>query len=314
MAPQFNSLPDGRLHFSHGPIDLVIQADGQQDVVGAAHRDAWQRFQTVLTELVGELPLLQRPVGETCPLDGVVARRMWAACHPFRVSFITPMAAVAGAVAQEIVACYDRPGIDRAAVNNGGDIALHLGADASYRVGVCTDIVTATQDALRGDLQVDGAIMIESSMPVRGVATSGWGGRSFSLGIADSVTVLAASAAQADAAATVIANAVNIDDARIRRAPANRLKDNADLGDIPVTVDVPRLENALIDAALHAGLAQARRLQEQALIFDAVLVCQGRGIRLLTDLHESTIGQPPCSPEPSAARFRLAGCASAALC
>lgn len=314
MAPQFNSLPDGRLHFSHGPIDLIIQADGRQDAVGAAHRDAWQRFQTVLPELVSELPLLQRPVGETCPLDGVVARRMWAACHPFRASFITPMAAVAGAVAQEIIACYDRPGIDRAAVNNGGDIALHLGADASYRVGVCTDIVTATQDALRGDLQVDGAITITASMPVRGVATSGWGGRSFSLGIADSVTVLAASAAQADSAATVIANAVNIDDARIRRAPASQLKDNADLGDIPVTVDVPCLESGLIDAALRAGLAQARRLQEQGLIFDAVLVCQGRGIRLLTGLHESMTGSSPRIPERSTPHFRIAGVASAALC
>ncbi|HEV2609204.1 MAG TPA: UPF0280 family protein [Noviherbaspirillum sp.] len=314
MAPQFNKLPDGRLHFSHGPIDLVIQADGRQDAVRAAHRDAWRRFQTVLPDLVSELPALQRPVGDACPLTGTVARRMWAACHPFRASFITPMAAVAGAVAQEIIACYDRPGIDRAAVNNGGDIALHLGADASYRVGVCTDIVTATQDALRGDLQVDGAIMITSSMPVRGVATSGWGGRSFSLGIADSVTVLAASAAQADAAATVIANAVNIDDVRIKRMPANQLKDNADLGDIPVTVDVPRLESGLIDAALSAGLAQARRLQEQVLIFDAVLVCQGRGIRLLTGLHESMTGQSPCIPERLAAQFRLAGCASAALC
>ncbi|WP_334191013.1 UPF0280 family protein [Noviherbaspirillum sp.] len=314
MAPQFTSLPDGRLHFSHGPIDLIIQVDGQRDAVRAAHQDAWQRFQAVLPELVSELALLQRPVGETCPLGGVVARRMWAACHPFRASFITPMAAVAGAVAQEIIACYDRPGIDRAAVNNGGDIALHLGADASYRVGVCTDIVAATQDALRGALQADGTITITSSMPVRGVATSGWGGRSFSLGIADSVTVLAASAAQADAAATVIANAVNVDDARIRRVPANQLKDNADLGDIPVTVDVPRLEPPLIDAALHAGLAQARRLQEQGLIFDAVLACQGRGARLRTGLHKGMTVPALRSPGHSAAQSRFADCATAALC
>ncbi len=314
MAPQFTSLPDGRLHFSHGPIDLIIQADGKPDEVRAAHQDAWQRFQTVLPELVGELALLQRPVGETCPLNGVVARRMWSACHPFRAAFITPMAAVAGAVAQEIIACYDRPDIDRAAANNGGDIALHLGADASYRIGVCTDIVTATQDAMRGELQADGAITITSSMPVRGVATSGWGGRSFSLGIADSVTVLAASAAQADAAATVIANAVNVDDARIRRMPANQLKDNADLGDMLVTVDVPRLEISLIDAALRAGMSQARRLQDQGLIFDAVLVCQGQGARLRTGLHDGMTVPALRSPDRSTAQFRFADSRSAALC
>ena len=45
---------------------------------------------------------------------------------------------------------------------------------------------------------------------MRGIATSGWRGRSFSLGIADAVTVLAATAAEADAAATVIANAVDL--------------------------------------------------------------------------------------------------------
>jgi ApbE superfamily uncharacterized protein (UPF0280 family) len=186
------------------------------------------------------------------------------------------MAAVAGAVAQEIIGCYEKPYVTRAAVNNGGDIALYLSAGSSYRVGICTDIDTATTQAIAGDLDADARLAIDASMPVRGIATSGWRGRSFSLGIADSVTVLAASAAQADAAATVIANAVNTDDARIKRQPACTLKDDTDLGAIPVTVDVPLLDAGTVDRALHAGLERARQLQLSGLIWSAILVCQGR--------------------------------------
>jgi ApbE superfamily uncharacterized protein (UPF0280 family) len=288
MTPQRASLPDGRVHFSHGPIDLVIQADGAADAVLAAHELAWRRFETVLTELVAELDTLQQPVRDTgtCPLDGVIARRMWEACHPFRFGYITPMAAVAGSVAQEIIGFYDRPGIVRAAVNNGGDIALHLSAGASYRVGICTEIHTATDAAMHGDLRPDGDVLIAAHTPVRGVATSGWRGRSFSLGIADSVTVLADTAAQADAAATVIANAVNTNDPRIKRLPACDIKDNTDLGNLLVTVDVPELEPDVIEHALHTGLERASHLRSAGLIRDAVLVCQRHAMHLGADMTE----------------------------
>ena len=53
-------LPGGRLHFQHGPIDIVIGADGDPRAVEAAHDAAWRRFATILDELVGELPALRR--------------------------------------------------------------------------------------------------------------------------------------------------------------------------------------------------------------------------------------------------------------
>ncbi len=249
-------LADGRWHFQHGPIDLVIGADGDAHAVEAAHAAAWARFQTVLPELVAELRALRLPVRGPCPLQGALARRMWLACHPFHSQFITPMAAVAGAVAQEIVALYERPGVTRAWVNNGADLARFDPADGAPRL--------------------DGDFVVTADLPVRGIATSGWRGRSFSLGIADSVTVLARTAAMADAAATVIANAVDIDDARIARRPASALKDDSDLGDLLVTVDVPPLPPAQVLAALQAGAARARALQRDGLIHSALLVCQHR--------------------------------------
>ena len=274
MAAQRESLPGARWHLQHGPIDIVTGADGDAHAVHAAHEAAWQRFTTVLEELVAELPRLRQPVGDTCPVQGAIARRMWDACRPHASTFITPMAAVAGSVAQELIACYDRPGISRAWVNNGGDIALHLAPGQSLRVGLFADL-SRLQAAGRTPLRIDGDFRIDAAMPVRGIATSGWRGRSFSLGVADSVTVLARTAAQADAAATMVANAVDIDDPRILRRPACELKDDSDLGELRVTVDVPPLDNASVHRALAAGMHRARVLQAAGLMESVVLVCQG---------------------------------------
>ena len=275
-------LPDARWHFSHGPIDIVIGAEGEAAAVRAAHQAAWHRFEPLLGELVAELPQLRQPVRGNNPLQGVVARRMWQACAPHAAGFITPMAAVAGAVAQELIVCYQRPGVRRAWVNNGGDIALHLAAGESTRIGLWTDLArfdaAALQQAARGRLQTDGRFTVRADAGVCGVATSGWRGRSFSLGIAYSVTVLAADAASADAAATVIANAVDVDAAGIERAPANTLRDDSDLGAMPVTVAVPELLPLLVQQALRRGADCARELQSRRLIVAAVLVCQRQAV------------------------------------
>jgi hypothetical protein len=243
-----------------------------------AHEQAWARFQSVLQELVAELPLLRLPVQPgPCPVQGPVARRMWQACAALPTDFITPMAAVAGAVAQEILTPYAQAGLQRAYVNNGGDIALHLAPGAQWRVGMVADIA-------KRRTALDGGFTLQACDPVRGVATSGWRGRSHSLGIADAVTVLAATAAQADAAATVIANAVNPTepDARlgIERAPARSLKDDSDLGERLVTVAVPALAAGVVTAALRRGAGIAQQLQGAGLIHAAVLVCQGQTLTI----------------------------------
>lgn len=283
-------LPGGRWHFQHGPIDLVLQVDGEPLAVARAHERAWQRFDGLLQELVAELAALRAPVGADCPLHGAVARRMWAACAPFRAGFITPMAAVAGAVAQEILDACGREGIDRAWVNNGGDIALYLAPGRSVTVGVYADVPALNAVPGTGGLALDGTVHIDSTLPVRGVATSGWRGRSQSLGIADSVTVLAATAAQADAAATVVANAVNVQDGRIRRAPAWQVRDDSDLGDRLVTVDVPPLPADRVQAALRAGWQKAQELQADGLLWGALLVCQGQS--LATASAQAVLGAP----------------------
>ena len=282
MNAQRTLLPDGRWHFQHGPMDIVIGAGGNAEALELAHTDAWLRFRGILDELVQELPLLRLPVG------GPIARRMWHACQPYKSSFITPMAAVAGAVAQELATCYAAEGVTRAWINNGGDIALYLTPSQSVRIGLYADFARLNVNEIVEGVRTDGQFEVSSVLPVRGVATSGWRGRSFSLGIADSVTVLARTAAEADAAATVIANAVDVRDARILRKPACELKDDTDLGTIPVTVDVPVLEPVLVQQALRAGLRRAQALRAAGLIWSAALVCQHQ----LVTTDAATAGAP----------------------
>ena len=268
-------------------MDIVIGADpvGPHGpaAVEDAHAHAWACFVPLLDELMQEWPVLRLPVQahQPCPLQGAVARRMWLACSPWAAQhFITPMAAVAGSVAQSLIASYDRPGVARAWVNNGGDIALHLAPGQSARVGLYADLARLPVHGWGQDIQLDGALEVTHAMPVRGVATSGWRGRSFSFGIADSVTVLAATAAQADAAASMIANAVNVDHPGIVRQPAHSLRDMTDLGDLAVTVDVPQLPASLVQQALQAGWQCARECQAQGWIAAAFLVCQGQSMAL----------------------------------
>ncbi|MCF8510741.1 MAG: UPF0280 family protein [Rhodobacteraceae bacterium] len=258
MTVQVQHLPDGRLHLNHGPIDLICEAWGEASAVQAGYRRAVARFRTVLEELVAELPLLRR---ENAVLNGPIARKMAAAVAPFRPAFITPMAAVAGSVAETILAEIAAPGVRRAYVNNGGDIALHLTLGSSLTCAMAQG----------------GHVTISADLPVRGIATSGWRGRSWSLGIADAVTVLAHSAAMADAAATMIANAVNLaDHPEVLRRPAVQMQAESDLGHRLVTVGVGPLAPAEVNRALGAGLAAARDLAARGLIEGAALFLQGQ--------------------------------------
>jgi len=280
MGPTSYELSQGRRHFQHGPIDIITYAEGDPASVARAHEAAWQRFGQILPELVNELTELRQPVRGVGSLKGPIAQSMWQACKACLIeadtsAFITPMAAVAGSVAQDLSAYYQVEGVKRAWINNGGDIALHLTEDTAVSIGLFADLSRLDEQQLRSGLQTDAVFEVKYGMGISGVATSGWRGRSFSLGIADSVTVFAASASQADAAATMIANAVNLADPRIVREPANALKDDSDLGEQLVTVAVPELSQDEIYEALQAGLKKARTLQQNGLICASVLSCQG---------------------------------------
>jgi len=325
-APQASLLADGRrLHLNHGPIDLIIEAFGEPTEARQAYAQAVARFQTILGELVGELTELRRPAasGRGRRFVGSTAKRMESAVLPFAEGFITPMAAVAGAVADEIMAAMMvGRRVDKAYVNNGGDIALYVAKGQSLTMAIAgtghgfsdriildgpksggdTHIITPTPNpspqggggfggfdlARKLPMLVPTGAAAGSPSPlrggvrgggkghIRGVATSGWRGRSFSLGIADAVTVLGRTAAEADAAATIIANAVDLPGhPAIARQPARSLQADSDLGDRPVTVGVGALTAREIGQGLDAGRTVAETLLSSGLIAGAALFLCG---------------------------------------
>jgi ApbE superfamily uncharacterized protein (UPF0280 family) len=302
-------LPDGRLHLQHGPIDCLCRAWGEPGEIRSAYNQAAAFFATVLDDLCAELPLLRSPL-PTLPPSGPIARAMHAACTPFDHAFITPMAAVAGSVADAILAAMVRDRtLTRAFVNNGGDIAFHLTPGTSLRCGLVTDLparvmaglVPATHNLhsrYKGKPQPtdpapaprptpDGTFLLTAAHPARGLATSGrackgHGGRSFSFGIADSVSILACTAAQADAAATIVGNAIDLPGhPAIDRRPASDIDPASDLGDRLVTFDVGSLNRDAIETALDAGETMADMLLRNGLIEGAVLTLRSH-IRVLT--------------------------------
>ena len=261
-APQIQFLPDGRrMHLHHGPIDLIVDATGPGR--DRAFRAAATRFETILQELVDELEVLRQPVTESPVLTGPVARSMLRAATEYSPLFVTPMAGVAGAVADEIIRAMVASGpLETAYVNNGGDVAFHI-AEGHQMVAA----IAGAQN---------NRAVIPYVSPVRGVATSGWRGRSYSLGIADSVTVLAPTAVQADVAATMIANHVDLPGhPLVRREPANVRSPDSDLGDRLVTLDVGPISFAEASFALDQGEKFARRCLEQGRICAALLSLRG---------------------------------------
>ncbi len=299
-----------RWHFQQGPIDLIIGLDGESAVLDAAIERAWTRFETVLEELVAELGFLRTPVPTTdpsfytqticreslgsqtlhgsslpgsglsaqkmtrpvlAPVRGVIAKSMFQYCAPYGLvdaSFVTPMAAVAGCVAQAILADLKAPGIEKSWVNNGGDIAWYAPPHSGprFKVGI-------------PELSGGASITLLPADQCWGVATSGWRGRSQSFGIADSVTVIAATAGQADVAATLIANQVSLrhlagEHPQVVQKPAHQIKDDSDLGDRLVTVSVGHLSGADVASALDSGETFANLLLSRGWIRGAVLCLQ----------------------------------------
>ena len=295
MGPQAHMLPDGRrLHLNHGPIDLIIETDDTRSYDAAV-----KRFHTVLDELVKELPLLRTEIpARGLGLKGRIARRMERAVRPFWRERVTPMAAVAGAVAEEMLeVMLNAAPLRRAYVNNGGDIALHLEGDECFSIASPSGKITITADD-----------------HVRGIATSGWKGRSFSLGIADSVTVLARTASEADVAATLIANAVDLPrSSKVKRQPAHEIAPDSDLKDRLVTVAVDKLDANEVDEALGRGFHTAAQMQRSQHIVSSSLTLQNHhmflpppcgegsrvGVALTPDHDSSTILNRQTAPTPA---------------
>jgi ApbE superfamily uncharacterized protein (UPF0280 family) len=123
----------------------------------------------------------------------------------------TPLAAVAGTTSDLVADFLLENGATKIVVNNGGNISIRLKEGKKAKVGLCLNI---------SKHEVNHYVILDQDC---GICTSGLGGRSFTLGIADSVVVLSDRASVADAAATQLCNKTNIISDRIIREKAKNI-------------------------------------------------------------------------------------------
>ena len=257
-------LDQGRVLAELGPMRLVIQGSiGGIPQVGDCLKAARKGF-SCLTRIASVRAELKRPAAKiNGGLKEPLARKMMEAASLVDPEDLTPMAAVAGVIADSVADCLAQRGMTRVVVNNGGDIAIRLGRGESVRVGV-----------------VDKPDNSGPSRSIRlgpgswGVATSGLGGRSFTSGVATAVTIVATSAAIADAAATSVANASFVDDPGAVQVPAHTLDPGTDIPHKLVTVK-SHLSPAKRQKALELALSRAARLLKKGVILGAYVNVQG---------------------------------------
>ncbi len=253
----------------YGPMHMYIQATDRGRPRLDLAVEGGRMAAGVLEDQARFLSLLKKKAGEIeakADLPAVVAG-MVVAAQKMEAADLTPMAAVAGAASDAVADYCIEKGGTKIIVDNGGDVALRLKGDETARVGIKTEI-----DAQRPTYVLN----IPAGAGIGGVATSGLGGRSFTKGIASAVTVLAETAALADAAASVIANATYVEDPAVERYLPETVYPDTDIAGEWVTGAVGELSEGKIDEALTRGLEAAQRLCDKGLILGAFIAVKGR--------------------------------------
>ena len=249
-----------------GPMRLIIQAWNQKQPQIKLARQAAEEAISYLERIARCRPQLSQPIPK---IDGLseddLASRMIASARAIGDEDLTPMAAVAGTIADAVADWLFKQGLTRVIVDNGGDIAIRLARGETATVGVRPQVNSPV---------ISHVIHLDSGRPTWGVTTSGMGGRSLTRGIASAVTVLAANAAVADAAATAIANACFVEDRDIIQSPAEHIDPYSDLAGIRVTTDVGPLSSNSIHMAVANARHKAEYLVQRDLIMGAFIVME----------------------------------------
>jgi len=256
-----------------GPASIVVSVEKGMKAFAIDEQELRGYLIEILSEVREALPVLRQKaykIRKTAYLPEV-AKRMVEAAKMVDEATLTPMAAVAGAVADAVKDRLKRKSLDFISVNNGGDIAILNNRGEHARIGI-------------GDIQKNKPtqyIMTVKGLKEFGVATSGFGGRSLTLGVADSATVLARSGAIADAAATFICNKTSVESHCVVKRRASEIDPLSDIAEEWVTVKVGDLNSNLVKAALQGGLDAGEWLKQKGIISDAVILLQGKAVTTL---------------------------------
>jgi hypothetical protein len=257
-----------------GPASLVIQGEKDGRPFEFEREQLIKNVNSILGEIRDYLPVLKQKsykIKNTKHMPDV-PRKMVEAVKTIDEASLTPMAAVAGSVADAIKDFLKSEGLDLVLVNNGGDISIFNENGRRLKIDI-GDIFSCRRSPH--------ALSIEH-LGDYGIATSGFGGRSFTLGLADTVTVIAASGALADAAATFICNCTDTESDQVMRQRASEIDPLTDIPDELVTIRVNQLNEHDIFNSVENGLIIANNMIKQSNIYDAIIRLQGHTVATIT--------------------------------
>jgi ApbE superfamily uncharacterized protein (UPF0280 family) len=249
-----------------GPMRLAIRAwqnsapqialCRQAAEASFAYLEAVAKHRAVLSDFAGNIKALPQ---------NALAQRMIESVRTIGDIDLTPMAAVAGTIADAVADWLFDRGLTKVVVDNGGDIAIRLAAGETATVGIRPQINCS---------DISHIAYLDDRSFSWGVTTSGRGGRSFTRGVASAVTVIAEDASIADAGATAIANACFVEDSSIVQIPAEQMDPATDLKGVNVTLEVGSLSSGKKNQAVQAALSKADSLCRQNLIFGALIALE----------------------------------------
>ena len=264
----------------NGPMRIAIQAwDKKRPDLKMALKAAQFSFvcleqvaqhQEILKQQHGLMPKGLAPIPRTMVESGMATLE----------KDLTPMAAVAGSIADAVADWLFNRGMSRVIVNNGGDIAIRLAENETANVGVRTKVESPA---------ISYMVKLSSRFPSWGVNTSGLGGRSLTRGIASAVTAFAWTSSLADAAATSIANACFARDDAIVQVLAQEVDPHTDIRGLPVTVKIGKLKKSCISQAMDKALNKAEQYVEMGIIQGALIAVENE--LLLTKMFDEKISR-----------------------
>lgn len=275
-SEKYGLIRSGLVLVDFGPVTMTLEA--YRDAVPSSC-DALagaEKVVSVFDDLVSHYDIIRSFIKDAQKINQVpsIVSKMISSVSMLGENDFTPMASVAGSVADAAADAMMQNGADYSIANNGGDIAFRTLRKRDIRVGLISDIQTG---------KITHKLKINSDSEIRGIATSGLGGRSLTRGVASSVTALAHSASYADAAATSIANACFCIDPAVERCFAEELDYDTDIKGLLVTRSVGNLRRESIQEALRNGAKRANELVSVGLIIGAVIFVSGESLCVGSD-------------------------------
>lgn len=273
-------LGPGRIYMDYGPIQATLSAWQGTRPMEEELPLAAEYGGKCLGELSAFLAVAKLPperIRNLAALPGIL-REMVLTVRSCQDPSLTPMAAVAGTFADTMADFLVDRGATKVMVSNGGDIALRLLPGETTRVGIVSDIAAGAYSHV---------LDVTSSDGIGGICTSGFGGRSFTKGIASAVVTLARNCRSADAAATLIANHTTAPDPGIHMVRAETIDPETDIPNHLVTAAIGELAPETWSNAVLNGAAKAQEFMKMQVISGAAIFAGDR----MTMLPERLAGK-----------------------